>query len=59
MPNEQGLVEEVRRMMCEDCSEGPERYGYQEDLDMPACEGECEDLCRERARKIIERVKGE
>ena len=48
------LVEEVRLLWCEECADGPlsYEYGYDPEVDDPCATG-CEDLCRERARKVV------
>jgi len=50
------LVEEIRLLWCEECSEGPERCDYSPSLDDEACGVGAEKECTERARKVIARV---
>lgn len=51
----QKLVEEIRLLWCEECSEGPLSYelGYDPEVDGPC---EAKDLCTERARKVVTRT---
>ena len=52
------LVEEIRLLWCEECADGPLRSEYCEyDGEWnKACATGAEDLCRERARKVVVRT---